>query len=58
MQSQYVFAARALNDYTANMNEAERKKQEKLPWWEKEKKTAYCMMSAAPNQYKVNSEKW
>ena len=58
MESQYVFSQRSLNDYTANMNEEAKKEYLKKPWWEKEKKTAYCMMSASPNQSKVNSEKW
>lgn len=52
---------RAMNDYDANLPEEDRRKQHeegKRPWWERERRTAYCMMSASPMQTKVNSEKW
>lgn len=52
---------RAMNDYDANLSEEDRKKQskkDKRPWWETERRTAYCMMSSSPMQIKVNSEKW
>jgi len=52
---------RALNDYDANLSEEDKKKlieHTKKPWYEQEKRTAYCMMSASPMQHKVNSEKW
>mgnify|MGYP007069843553 CR=1 FL=1 len=52
---------RAMNDYDANLSEEDRRRQRKeskRPWWERERKTAYCMMSSSPMQTKVNSEKW
>lgn len=42
------------NDYSANDNDSFVRDK----WWEKEPLTAYSMMSAAPNQSHVNSEKW
>lgn len=59
MKADYAIAAqRAMNDYDANMSEEDKKKLKDTPWWGKEPKTAYCMMSASPMQSKVNSEKW
>lgn len=52
---------RSTNDYDANLSEEDRAKQrqqDKRPWWERGRKTAYCMMSSSPMQTKVNSEKW
>lgn len=51
-QKDYPIRRFANNDYNANNNiNSER-------WWEKEPLTAYTMMSAAPNQLHVGSEKW
>lgn len=41
------------NDYSANDSNHPTDK-----WWKREPKTAYSMMSAAPNQLHVNSEKF
>jgi hypothetical protein len=52
---------RAMNDFDANMSEADRARQTQQlgpNWWEKEKKTAYCIMAASPMSSKVNSEKF
>ena len=61
--SNYAIAKpiRAMNDYDANLSEeemAKQRKKDRMPWWEKEPRTAYCMMSASPMQSKVKSEKW
>lgn len=45
---------RALNDYSANTSNSNTPDR----WWDREPKTAYNMMSAAPNMLHVNAEKW
>ena len=50
----YYQSSRALNDYTANTSNSNCPDR----WWEREPRTVYAMMSAAPNMSHVGSEKF
>ena len=52
--NRYVIGPRALNDYTANLPENDKRKKDK--WWEEEKKVAYAMMVSSPMDKKSKSE--